>query len=626
MSVLTGNLNPTHFTSPPTSGTFLAPHYLLLCHAQGLDVLSLISPPAPEPFAIVRRVNFKSVVVMEERGVLIAIAGRRDVVRVYALDELRRVIEWRLDIETRKEKERLRKEEGKKLSGKVDHVFGVTLPPKDELPKSLPAPSAIAESKPSILQPRAPTSGRPRRRLKQPPPVQARVPSDPPPAYSLTNGTSRPSPSPQASQSASKRPAAVDTRARSASVSTLSPAMATQAQEDDDDQQLEPDVKPDWKERDGSSDDEAITIAAAGASGSAALDERTSSRPPESTSMDGLSVTVSHSPPHLRDLHSQSVAFISPTVERANYFRESFPRVTNSDALTLRPSNRSSLIQTSPLLSSLLPLPQTEEQSSTPEPTTATEESGTAENNDDDDEAHTPVGEVSLAMMLMESRIPDLPPPGSRTQQQAIFLGSPSQAAINEESENMPSTSTPPTPASARSRRRWSILGPASTDSLRERARENAATPEMRQLASRTRPQTATNNPVLSRSNSSRVLRTTPNSLVNSRHLHSSSNPDMNPPLSAPPHSDRRHVSGQHSHSSGSFFPKFISAVLGQRPTHDSSKKGSRLDKDPLQIGPNTAPQPKLDYVKLPGTKGSILIKAVETSRKRFVFHYKVEE
>ena len=31
------------------------------------------------------------------------------------------------------------------------------------------------------------------------------------------------------------------------------------------------------------------------------------------------------------------------------------------------------------------------------------------------------------------------------------------------------------------------------------------------------------------------------------------------------------------------------------------------------------APAPKLEYVKLPGTKGALMIKAVETSKKRSV-------
>jgi len=116
LSILTSDLSPTHFSTPPASGTFLAPRYLLLCHAQGLDVLPLTSPPASQPYALVRRVAFKSVVVMEYRGILVAIAGRRDGVRVYALEEVKKVIEWRIDVETRRERERLQRELAKKTT------------------------------------------------------------------------------------------------------------------------------------------------------------------------------------------------------------------------------------------------------------------------------------------------------------------------------------------------------------------------------------------------------------------------------------------------------------------------------------------------------------------------------
>lgn len=40
LSSVTGPLSPSHFSSPPCSGAFLQPHYLLLCHAQGLDIPS----------------------------------------------------------------------------------------------------------------------------------------------------------------------------------------------------------------------------------------------------------------------------------------------------------------------------------------------------------------------------------------------------------------------------------------------------------------------------------------------------------------------------------------------------------------------------------------------------------
>ncbi|CAG8521398.1 9565_t:CDS:2, partial [Acaulospora colombiana] len=51
LSVLTGDL-PSHQFTAPTNGTFLSPHYLLLCHSQGLDVLPLVSPPKIQPYAL----------------------------------------------------------------------------------------------------------------------------------------------------------------------------------------------------------------------------------------------------------------------------------------------------------------------------------------------------------------------------------------------------------------------------------------------------------------------------------------------------------------------------------------------------------------------------------------------
>jgi len=47
--------------------------------------------------------------------------------------------------------------------------------------------------------------------------------------------------------------------------------------------------------------------------------------------------------------------------------------------------------------------------------------------------------------------------------------------------------------------------------------------------------------------------------------------------------------------------------------SESEKRTGSQTPATPL-------PPPKLDYVKLPGTKGSLLIKAVETPKKRCVF------
>ena len=90
-----------------------------------------------KPFALIRRVPFRNCVVMETRGVLVAIAGRRDGVRVYALEEVRRAVEWRIDVEVRKEMDRRRREETKRLAALPP--VNVTLQAKGEAaPKSAP--------------------------------------------------------------------------------------------------------------------------------------------------------------------------------------------------------------------------------------------------------------------------------------------------------------------------------------------------------------------------------------------------------------------------------------------------------------------------------------------------------
>ncbi|KAG9128450.1 hypothetical protein FRC07_011207 [Ceratobasidium sp. 392] len=240
MSVITPGLTSAQYATPPTNGTFLAPHYLLLCHAQGLDVLPLVGPPAPQPYALVRRVAFKSVIVMEERGVLVAIAGRRDGVRVYALEEVRRAVEWRLDLEVKREAEHTRR--SRDLATKGKNRAGAPIPGVN-VPASSSAPSALSQPEPE-------------------PPIQAPLP--PPPSYASTVGH-RPL---ITRVSTTNLAAAADAqgRTRGGSLSSViglnSQALGRVGQQ-----------KSDWGDVAGS-DDEALV--AAGPEASAALDERTS--------------------------------------------------------------------------------------------------------------------------------------------------------------------------------------------------------------------------------------------------------------------------------------------------------------------------------------------------------------
>lgn len=281
LSAITPDLSPSHFSSPPASGAFLAPHYLLLCHAQGLDVLPLVSPPAPQPYALVRRVAFKSVVVMEHRAVLVAIAGRRDGVRVYALEEVKKAIDWRIEVEVRRERERSRREESKKAglgSTSIDQrdssekrgKLSLSTPPVAELQQSNKftsrSPSVSTHATPK--RPRPPTvqpaSSFPP--VGQPPPYTS-VPDHRPP---LRNRRSSVSVNIARSRRSSLSLVVVPpVSPLSPSISNVGTVTAPSA--------ADVSKNSDWFE---ASDEEAIDMLTAGASGSRALDERTSSIPP----------------------------------------------------------------------------------------------------------------------------------------------------------------------------------------------------------------------------------------------------------------------------------------------------------------------------------------------------------
>lgn len=259
LNVLTPSLFPSHYATPPTSGTFMQPHFLLLCHSQGLDVLPLVGPPAPQAYALIRRVAFKSVVVMEERGVLVAIAGRRDGVRVYALEEVRRAIEWRMDVEVQREAEKTRKEES----------------------RSRPSLNGTAELKARNMQPRPPT-------LLPPRPIPTVVPNrTPPPNYSSLQvptvtlnrqSSSNAAPSngiPPASSPTLAEPSR-PSRERGMSVSSMVQTRMLVGNNHGNSFNGTQEEKNEWLEGEGSEDE---ALVAAGPSASAALEERTSSMP-----------------------------------------------------------------------------------------------------------------------------------------------------------------------------------------------------------------------------------------------------------------------------------------------------------------------------------------------------------
>lgn len=609
---MTSDLSPSHFSTPPVSGAFLAPHYILLCHAQGLDVLPLTSPPAPQPYALVRRVAFKSVVVMEHRGVLVAIAGRRDGVRVYALEEVKKAIEWRIDVEVRRERERMRREAAKRLASRTESDLllagekvrktSLSTPPPSGSPKSIlrkvshgniPPPPP-----PPPLIPRAartPTRTRKSRLTSlqiPPPPNQAEPPFDQPPPYvSSVDLQTRPT--------LRSQPSAVSVRARARSNSVSHVLAGVSAHPPNDNHPplpLDNSVKSDdWA---GSSDDEAIDIRAA-ASGSQALDERTSA-----------TLSANRSPPS-RGIATQDIAR-----SRASTGSSRRQRPSNLDLSAAQNANVANPEPSpTPTLLTLRQALQHISQNSIP---------GTFDDGDEDEDETD--GRISLTQALMESRMPDLPPPGSVQPQEPILL-SPTHPAFDQQtrpqsSEGDASLGRQNSTTLRGRRRRWSVMLTGSS-SLSRNHTQGPASASAHDL-----PQTNYLSPGTSRSQTDDHL---------SRSLSSRSNalpiPTVRPSVSADPLSPSvpssrtsiapSSVASKASRSSR-FFSRFINNALSRRSDERSPSTFSPIDADGSKWlstipPPPPAPPPKLEYVKLPGTKGALLIKAVETQKKRYI-------
>ncbi|KAF8314195.1 hypothetical protein DL93DRAFT_2136935 [Clavulina sp. PMI_390] len=270
LNVLTPSLIPSNYATPPTSGTFMQPHFLLLCHNQGLDVLPLVGPPAPKAYGLIRRVPFKSVVVMEERGVLVAIAGRRESVRVYALEEVRKAVEWRMDVEVQREVEQARKEE-EESKGRVSMSTEL----KAKLEPRAPTLAPIRTPKPPHRTPP------PNYSSLQIPTVAVQSHSDSPHPPNSSDAAIPPQPTSPGAPSLAEPTRPV--RDRGASVSSM---VQTRMLVGNDPSLVNSlggtqEEKAEWIEGAEASDDEALV--AAGPSGSAALDERTSSMPTTSS-------------------------------------------------------------------------------------------------------------------------------------------------------------------------------------------------------------------------------------------------------------------------------------------------------------------------------------------------------
>ena len=541
---------------------------------------------------------------MEHRGVLVAISGRRDGVRVYALDEIKKAVEWRLDVEIRREREKQRRATPADIFSL--EKMAVSRPHLDRNRSIRRSPSAGAAIFSKGPQPKKVAKNEPQPPPQPicPPPAINFIPSGPPPSYRS------PSPLPQPARQASAT-SLRETGGRSTSVNdVLRGAISRRATEVVElDSNRSADVKIDWMD-DSHSDDEAINVVAAGASGSQALDERTSSMTaaePSASNTSGLRGPSSHITRPLSTATLTPAGFHRATrpadLDLSGIRADPHPSMPPSPAPTLL-----SLRQALACSPASVPVPAM----SPMNPRLANSPILDLD-PDDDEENENASGRstnepISFADLLRESRLPDLPPPGTRLPQQAILIAQSHPVATGDEDPpNSPASSgaqstrarqSNDTLGSRRPRRRWSVLDGifSSPGGQSEPALATAQPRDLQDALTRGR---------------------CPSTPFGSA-----------PTTPAPPQSSETTMNAPPapvvSHSR--FFSRFISHAFSHRRSEDSV--------DPLQLRvdhtdgnarkhqglmPPHAPPPKLEYVKLPGTKGSLMIKAVETNKKRQV-------
>ncbi len=571
---------------------------------------------------------------------LVAIAGRRDGVRVYALEEVRRAVEWRVEMEVKREREKARREEVKKAL-MASHEAREKRPAseKDTKARILPLfPSnANAKSKPnrratvSVGSPSTPAQRTPTvRRPKTPPPQLP--PTGPPPAYSAR------------SRSNSSVPIDTNTsRARTTSVNdVLAGTLHRRPQFGEDGNYQRNDMKSDW----ASSDDEAIDPITA-PSGSQALDERTSSAnalstPGQASTSDAA--THLEVPPLPRSLTSASMqprrsrpANLDLSLSRANATTDAIPTTAPPSPTPTLLTLRQTLMTSPGSIGAGSTRPNVNAEHSEAPHSVAEEVDADGDEEEDGDgevvpsSPTTPTRErISLAEALMESRLPGLAPVGTAQPQEAILLGTTdSDVPASPRTSDSFSTRTRRSMGdqSTRRRRRWSVLDgiftPGSSQPSVPAVPERPLVSRHNEMETSSQPETRERQPsVLSRSHSTRE----PAAAVNSRERPNtverpSTAPGLNAGNSAfaAPVSSAASTLSQPS-SASRFLPRIITNAFGRRSEDQPlSPRNPEMDGRKSSAAPVAvqAPAPKLEYVKLPGTKGSIMVKAVETAKKR---------
>ena len=709
---------------------------------------------------------------MEERGVLVAIAGRRDGVRVYALEEVRRAVEWRIDVEVRKEMDRLRREEMKRLAALPPVT--VTLQAKGEAaPKSAPPAEAKGRTHKSNLAdsssmttipigasgPGSPTTTNPlssttnrksslkKRPLKAHKEARSRdsnfLPSRPlPPAPALPIPLLPPVPHAPPVQRLLPRTSIANLnihrhatgRAMSAREAMAAPVPHPEpdiaAMDIDEDGisfptagerislRREP-TKGEWMDGESHSDEEALV--AAGPSGSAALDERTSAAARASVSRANSGLTGETVGTNDVDVPIMSSSAIRST---GGVMKQRRPSNLNLSPAAVRAEEGEGDDDDMPSPApTLLTLRQALQAAAGRTPGGVLPIANTA--TSDHDEPSSPTGEViSFAEWLLESRLPDAPPlgigsdgtvrrrgasvgsapvtppsgitaagaalvtryplsrgydlygtggnGGADTEPDAEIAGDRTEGhgasdtengsgmgrtrrSNNAKQGNQPASRGGSVRAAGkRKNRRWSvfdgILHPSSVlhvsgTSSAEPTRRPAA-PTSRSVSTRQMIGSSASQPQISQPETRPPFRR-----HRSTQSQGASSTNSHPPVSQPPvnavsdsetgygstHvlSSRPPPSGRPHHSRLSRFFNLKSSKTRNRSSFihdegllhalDSSLGGTgalaqeyeRRSALTMNSMAPAAPAPKLEYIKLPSTKGAIMVKAVETARKR---------
>ncbi|KAJ7293388.1 hypothetical protein C8J57DRAFT_1704141 [Mycena rebaudengoi] len=611
---------PLHFShtgptrdppAPPPTPAYphrarLLPTILLLCHAQGLDVLPLVSPPLSQPYALVgesvsspssswssaasssqspaagtafastpwKRLKRPSNGAWMSKSNGNATAKRREAVKKITVGNLDGA-----DLLLRDSSDKHRKAS---LS---------TPPPGDPLVRgqlarkgsqgSIPAPSSTP---PTPLIPRTPVI----KRFKVPrttaPPVPE--PSGRPPPYSNPSEVIPPFLGTRG---------VTGSRSRAGSVSNVLAAAPMTRRPTAASRPHDPDSKADWVE---SSDDEAINVVAAGASGSQALDERTSAR---------LSASLSALPP--RPTTPPATDPATPNSRRG--------RPANLD-LTLSMPSSSQIVPSEPSPTpTLLTLRQALSHSPSSGPRRQLEQDpDTPFFGDLDEEDDEVEGQISLAEALMESRLPELPPAGTRQPQQPYSLLCDGSRAFKSshfgELDGPGPHHRPPVVVTAASALTVNPLDHA---------------PILDRTQSFRSSQSATSTPLtMSRSVPGSFSR--PGSQQGSAATSAATSATASPAtlISGASPVDSTSLISSTSARSSRFIPRIISNAFHSRRSDDRPPLPALKTADHHEVRrtgatPTSAhmPPPKLEYVKLPGTKGALTIKSVETAKKSFL-------